>query len=71
MTGGFNGYLVIGSLWYFMHVLGYPFSTVLAPAPGSASAGLVESLPLSWLLDGNLLTLLVVGLFLFILIAII
>jgi uncharacterized membrane protein required for colicin V production len=71
VTGGFNGYLVIGSLWYYMDIKSYPFDSITPPAPDSASAGVVESLPLSWLLQGNLLTLLVVGLFLFILIAII
>jgi uncharacterized membrane protein required for colicin V production len=71
LTGGMNGYLLFGTLWYFLHEKGYPLTAISAPLPESASAGLVDSLPLSWLLDGNLLTLLVVGLFLFILIAII
>lgn len=71
ITGGMNGYLVFGSLWYFLHEKGYPLDSISAPVPGTTSAGLVDNLPLSWLLDGNLLTLLVVGLFLFILIAII
>lgn len=29
--GAFNGYLIIGSLWYFLHVAGYPFAFVLHP----------------------------------------
>ena len=71
VTGAFNGYLVVGSLWYFMHIQNYPLDSVLPPAPNSPSAGLVDSLPLFWLLQGNLLTLLVIGLFLFILITLI
>ena len=71
LTGAFNGYLVIGSIWYFMDVKNYPLTSVLRPAADTASAALIDNLPLSWLLEGNLLTLLVIGLFLFILIAII
>jgi uncharacterized membrane protein required for colicin V production len=71
LTGGFNGYMVFGSLWYFLAEKGYPLTAITAPILGTASADLVDNLPLSWLLDGNLLTLFVIGLFLFILIAII
>lgn len=71
ITGAFNGYLVFGSIWYFLHIKNYPLTSILPPAAGSASAGFVNNLPLEWLLDGNLLTLLVIGLFLFILIAVI
>jgi hypothetical protein len=70
--GGMNGYLVFGSLWYFMDQLAYPLSpNVTTPSPDSSSADMVGSLPLVWMQEGNLLTLLVIGLFLFILIAII
>ncbi len=72
LTGGFNAYLVFGSLWYFMDQLAYPLApSVTTPPPDSASAAMVSNLPLVWMQQGNLLTLLVIGLFLFILIAII
>lgn len=29
--GAFNGYLIIGSLWYFLHVADYPFVFILPP----------------------------------------
>lgn len=46
VVGALNGYLVGGTLWYFMDVNEYPFSTVIsAPAPGSTSAGFVSTLP--------------------------
>ncbi len=32
--GGINGYLIVGSLWYYLHVAGYPFPAVMrAPDP--------------------------------------
>ena len=31
VIGGFNGYLIIGSLWFFLHQAGYPFSFILSP----------------------------------------
>jgi len=30
LLGGFNGYLISGSLLYYMHVAGYPFSKVIS-----------------------------------------
>ncbi|PJF44179.1 MAG: hypothetical protein CUN55_05355 [Phototrophicales bacterium] len=72
LLGGFNAYLVFGSLWYFMDQLAYPLSpSVSTPPPDSASAEMVSALPLVWMQQGNLLTIFVIGLFLFILIAMI
>lgn len=72
ITGGINAYLVFGSLWYFMDQLAYPLSPhITTPPPDSVSADMVSSLPLVWMQQGNILTLLVIGLFLFILVAII
>jgi hypothetical protein len=64
-----NGYLLIGSLWWYMDNLEYPLSPYITPVvPGSASASWVNILPLSWLLggDGGLLSLLMIGLFVFV-----
>jgi hypothetical protein len=70
--GAVNAYLLFGSLWYYMDNLMYPLSpSIMAPAPTSASAQLVNNLPMVWLLEGNLLTPLVVVLFLFIIIVLI
>ncbi len=72
ITGGINAYLVFGSLWYFMDQLAYPLSPhINPPSPGSSSAGMVSNLPLVWMQQNDILTLLVIGLFLFILAAII
>ncbi len=70
--GGFNAYLLFGSLWFYMDNLGYPLSPyVIAPPAGSSSAAMVNQLPLVWLLEGNLLTMMVVVLFLFVIIVLI
>lgn len=70
--GGLNGWLTIGSLWYYMDVTGYPLAPyVVAPAAGSASADMVRNLPLIFLVQGNFLTVLVVVIFLFLIIAIV
>ncbi len=72
LLGGFNGYLLFGSLWYYMDNLGYPLSPyVSAPPLGSPSAAMVGQLPLVWMLEGNLLTLMVVVLFLFVIVVMI
>jgi uncharacterized membrane protein required for colicin V production len=69
IIGGVNGYLLFGSLWYYLDRTGYPFAPfVFAPAPGSQSAGLVETLPLVFLVQGQLLTVLVIVLFLFVIV---
>ncbi|MCC7451260.1 MAG: CvpA family protein [Anaerolineae bacterium] len=72
IVGGINGYLIFGSVWYYLDVTQYPFPPfITAPVPGSASAAMVGSLPLIFLVQGNLLTILVVVLFLFVIIAMI
>jgi uncharacterized membrane protein required for colicin V production len=47
--GAVNGYLVVGTLWYFMHASGYPFEYISAPVfgtpTGDAALGLIKYLP--------------------------
>lgn len=70
--GGVNAYLLFGALWYYMDVLHYPLSpSIMAPPLNSASAELINSLPMVWLLEGNLLTLVVIVMFLFVIIVIV
>ena len=74
LLGGINGYLVFGSLWYYLDVLNYPFYPYfIAPSLNSPSAQLISSglLPLTWLVQGNLLTFAVIVLFLFVIVAMI
>jgi uncharacterized membrane protein required for colicin V production len=53
LIGGFNGYMIFGSLWYFIHKGGYPFDYVLAPIAGTtageAALKLIPLLPPAWL----------------------
>lgn len=47
--GAANGYLVVGTLWFYMHASGYPFDYISAPMPGSptgdAAIALIDYLP--------------------------
>jgi colicin V production protein len=76
VVGFVNGYLIWGSIWYFMDINGYPLTPfVAAPPQGSPSAQIIASLPLYLLAggpggDGNLLALMVIILFIFVLILI-
>ncbi len=76
LMGAVNGYLIWGSLWYFMHINGYPLSPfITAPPAGTQSADMIAALPLYLLAggpagDGNLLAFAVILLFVFVLILI-
>lgn len=50
IIGALNGYLVVGSLWYFMDQAGYPFAPFFTPPDpadpmGQAARALIERLP--------------------------
>jgi uncharacterized membrane protein required for colicin V production len=51
--GALNGYLIFGSLWYYLHVAKYPFAFVSAPdaatTAGQAALRLINILPPVWL----------------------
>jgi hypothetical protein len=53
MIGGFNGYLTVGSIWWYLNQAGYPFPIIQAPKPGDpyfeAAARLITILPPEWL----------------------
>lgn len=71
LVGAFNGYLIWGSLWYFMDIAGYPLQPYISPPlPGTASAEFVGSLPLYLDPSGNLLAAAMIGLFIVVLIVI-
>ncbi len=76
IVGAVNGYLLSGSIWYFMHINDYPLSPYIeAPAIGSLSLSTVNNLPLYVLAGGpgapgDLLSLSVIGLFIIVLVLI-
>ena len=76
IVGFLNGYLVWGSLWYFMHISSYPLRPyITSPVAGTANAEFINNLPLYVLAggpagDGNLLSAMMIGLFLIVLIVI-
>lgn len=52
--GGINGYLVWGTIWYFLHSAGYPFPGVFEwppadPAVQNAVNRMIEVMPPTWL----------------------
>jgi uncharacterized membrane protein required for colicin V production len=53
LIGALNGYMVFGSIWYFIHAADYPFSFVLAPIAGTtageAALKIIPLLPPAWL----------------------
>lgn len=72
LLGGFNAYMLFGALWYYLDNLSYPlWPNVIAPPAGSGSALMVNQLPLVWLIEGNLLTLMIILLFLFVMIVLV
>jgi hypothetical protein len=71
-TGLLNGYLIVGAIWWYLHVGQYPFSWMISPLnfPDSSSAGLVAFLPLRYLAS-PWLEILVVVFFLIVLVVVI
>jgi uncharacterized membrane protein required for colicin V production len=49
VIGGFNGYLIIGTIWYFMDQAHYPVPTFATAPKDAASMALIGSLPPTWL----------------------
>jgi uncharacterized membrane protein required for colicin V production len=72
IAGLVNGYLIIGALWWYVHVGQYPFEWIISPLnfPESASAAMISFLPLRYLAS-PWLEILVVIFFLIVIIAVI
>jgi len=71
-VGLLNGYLIMGALWWYMHVGQYPFDWLISPLnfPDSASASMIALLPLRYLAS-PWLEILVVVFFLIVLVVVI
>lgn len=48
VLGGFNGYFVAGTLWFFMDKASYPFAAITAPT-SEAALQIIQILPPLWL----------------------
>lgn len=72
LIGLLNGYLILGALWWYLHVAQYPFDWIISPLnfPNSASAKMIAYLPLRFL-PSPWLEILVVVFFLIVLVAVI
>ena len=72
IVGLLNGYLIIGALWWYVHLSQYPFDWIISPEnfPESASASMISILPLRFLAS-PWLEILVIGFFLLVIIAVI
>ncbi len=51
--GGLNGYLIFGSIWFYLHDANYPFAYITPPqisdAMGQAALKLIPMLPPAWM----------------------
>ncbi len=57
IIGAINGFLIVGSIWYFLDVAGYGILGIAPPPPNSMAAALANNyLPPLWLSDAVLLT---------------
>jgi len=57
VVGAFNGYLIVGTIWYLLHRANYGIWDIQAPLAGTTSHLVVtQYLPLVWLGDPLLLT---------------
>jgi len=50
ILGGFNGYIIIGTLWAFLHDAGYPYDVVVGELSQDALE-MISRLPPNWLLQ--------------------
>lgn len=62
IIGAINGYLIVGSIWYFLDRANYGICAIEPPLPGSASELMATKyLPLCWMSDPLILTLFVLA----------
>ena len=70
--GAINGYIIFGSIWYYLNAAGYPFTFVTPPDPntvnGIAALNWIHYLPPSWLMGTPAIYFAVVICFIFVLV---
>ncbi len=72
VLGGFNGYLIFGTLWYYLHAANYPFPFITAPTAltlaGQQSLEWISKLPPEWLMSTPFIYIAVVACFIFVMV---
>ena len=66
-VGGFNGYLILGSLWYFMGMVNYRYGFII-PEFSQAAMDLYAKLPPTWLMQSPEIFIAVILAFLFLIV---
>ena len=66
-VGGFNGYFVLGSLWYFMGQVNYRYGLII-PEFSQAALDLYAKLPPTWLMQSPEILIAVILAFLFLIV---
>ncbi len=55
ILGGFNGFLIFGSIWHFLHQANYPFPIIIPPIAGTpagdAALQIIPYLAPTWLIS--------------------
>lgn len=73
--GAINGYLLFGTVWYYIAAAHYPFAFVIAPDPSTAigqkAMEWISMLPPAWLMQTPLIYIAVAVCFIFVLVAVI
>ena len=67
LIGGFNGYMILGSLWHFMGQYGYNYGFITRDL-SDAALSLYEKLPPTWLMDSPAILIAVIVAFLFLIV---
>jgi len=45
ILGMFNGYLIFGSIWYYLHIADYPWPDLVSPPPADVVENFIKFLP--------------------------
>ena len=67
LLGGFNGYMILGSLWYFMGQYNYNYGFII-PEFSQTAMDLYAKLPPTWLMDSPSILIAVIVAFLFLIV---
>ena len=49
ILGAINGYLIFGSIWFYMDQAGYPFPNIIAPPPDGSQIAKLTDMMMKWM----------------------